>query len=53
MKKITLGLLATIAGAFAQMYFIGINGLTLISIPLTIFLGIHVVEKITEEEKTI
>jgi hypothetical protein len=50
MKQIIIAL-ATIIGAVAQMCFIGINGLTLISIPLTIFLGLHVIEKVTETDK--
>lgn len=49
------GLLLSIAlGAlvFAQIHFLGLNGLTLISAPLTIYLGLLVIEK-TTEEKTI
>jgi uncharacterized membrane protein YhhN len=52
MKHI-LTALAVILGASAQMIFIGINGLTLISVPITIYLGILVMEKITETEKQI
>ena len=52
MKTIFFGLLATILASFAQMYFIGLNGLTMVSIPLTIFLGIHAVEKLTEGKQT-
>jgi len=51
MKQILIAL-ATILGAFAQMCFIGLNGLTLISIPMTIYLGLLVIEKITETKET-
>lgn len=52
--KQTLIAIATIALAFIQAYFIGLNGLTLISIPMTIYLGIQTIEKVTEtEEETI
>lgn len=47
------GFLLSIAlscAVFAQIYFLGLNGLTLISAPLTIYLGLLVIEKTTEEE---
>jgi hypothetical protein len=47
------GLLLSIAlgcAVFAQIHFLGLNGLTLISAPLTIYLGLLVIEKTTEEE---
>lgn len=44
---------ATIVAAFTQAYFLGLNGLTLISIPMTIFLGLEVIEKVTEKEEQI
>lgn len=50
MKKQIITAVAIILAVFAQMAFIGINGLTLISIPLTIFLGLEVIEKITKQE---
>lgn len=43
--------IATIVAACAQVYFLGLNGLTIISIPTTIFLGLLVIEKVTEEER--
>lgn len=49
--KQTLIALAVILAALAQMIFIGINGLTLISVPITIYLGILVIEKTTETEE--
>lgn len=36
---------------FAQIYFIGINGLTLVSIPVTIYLGLEVIEKIANKNE--
>lgn len=50
MKSIVIAL-ATIVAASTQAYFIGLNGLTLISIPITIFLGIEVIEKVTEKKE--
>ena len=48
--KQTLIAIATILASFAQAYFLGLNGLTTLTILLTIYLGLHVIEKITEEE---
>lgn len=48
MKQILIAI-ATIVATCAQVYFIGLNGLTLISIPMTIFLGLEVIEKVTEK----
>lgn len=50
MKTILIAL-ATIVAACAQAYFIGLNGLTLISIPMTIYLGIEVIEKVSEKKE--
>ena len=49
MKKSLLTALVIIVAVCAQAYFIGLNGLTLISIPMTIYLGLLVIEKVTEE----
>jgi hypothetical protein len=49
--KQTLIALATALGALAQIAFIGLNGLTLISIPMTIYLGLQVIERVTETEE--
>ena len=52
--KQTLTAIATILASFAEAYFLGLNGLTILTIPMTIFLGLNVIEKITEaEEETI
>lgn len=48
MKKELIGITAITLATLAQIYLIGINGLTLISVPMTIFLGLHVMEKIDE-----
>lgn len=50
MKSIFLAM-ATIATSCAQVYFLGLNGLTLISIPMTIYLGLLTIEKVTEKEE--
>ena len=50
MKPILI-VVATIVAACTQAYFIGLNGLTLISIPMTIYLGLLVIEKVTEKKE--
>lgn len=49
MKNVIFGLLAIIVAEFLQIWLIGINGLTLFSIPTTIFLGLHIIEKLEEQ----
>lgn len=49
--KQTLIALAIIALSAIQGLFIGLNGLTCVSIPLTIYLGLQVIEKTTEKQK--
>ena len=49
--KQTLIALAIIALSAIQGLFIGLNGLTIISIPITIYLGLLVIEKVTETEE--
>lgn len=46
--KTFIGLLAIIMAVCAQVALIGLNGLTLISIPMTIYLGIEVLDKVTD-----
>lgn len=48
MKTNIIGLTAIVLASVAQICLIGINGLTLFSIPLTIFLGLHTLEKLDE-----
>ena len=52
MKPILIAI-ATIVAVCVQAYFIGLNGLTLISIPMTIYLGLEVIEKVTEKEERV
>ena len=49
--KQTLIALAIIAISAIQGLCIGLNGLTIISIPITIYLGLLVIEKVTETEE--
>ena len=49
MKTNIIGLTAIILASVVQIYLIGINGLTIVSIPLTIFLGLHTMEKLEEQ----
>lgn len=52
MKPILIAI-ATVVAALSQAYFLGLNGLTLVSIPMTIYLGLLVVEKVTEKEERV
>lgn len=52
MKPIFIAM-ATIVAACVQAYFLGLNGLTLISVPMTIYLGLEVIEKVTEKEERV
>ena len=52
MKSIFIGI-ATFVAVCLQAYFLGLNGLTLISIPMTIYLGLLVIEKLTEQEERV
>ena len=53
MKNVVIAI-ATLVAACTQVYFIGLNGLTLISIPLTIYIGLLIMEKTDgAEEETI
>lgn len=52
MKPILIAF-ATIVATCTQVFFIGLNGLTLVSIPMTIYLGLEVIEKVTEKEERV
>lgn len=52
MKSIFIAI-ATFVAACSQAYFLGLNGLTLISIPMTIYLGLLAIEKVTEQEERV
>lgn len=49
MKQI-IAFFALIGALVAQVYFLGISGLTLLSIPITLYLGLEVLEHISEQE---
>ena len=50
MKTIIIGLLAIFVAIIVQIAVIGVCGITLISIPATIFWGFEVIEKLTENK---
>lgn len=52
MKPILIAI-ATIVAVCVQAFFLGLNGLTLISIPMTIYLGLEVIENVTEKEERV
>lgn len=50
MKTIIIGLVVIFVAIIAQIAVIGVCGITLISIPTTIYLGFEVIEKLTENQ---
>ena len=52
MKSIFIAI-ATFVAAFTQVCLLGLNGLTLISIPMTIYLGLLTIEKVTKKEERV
>ena len=50
MKTIIIGLLAIFVAIILQIAVIGVCGITLISIPTTIYLGFEVIEKLTDNK---
>ena len=52
MKALSIAIV-TIALCAIQGLTIGLNGLTCVSIPLTIYLGLEVIEKVTQKEEEI
>ena len=46
MKRIFIGLAVILAAIIAQTYFLGVNGLTIITIPMTIYLGFSAIDKL-------
>ena len=50
--KTTILIIASILAVFAQVYFLGLNGLTLLTIPMTIYLGAEVLERINPSTET-
>lgn len=51
MKIVIIGLLAILGAMIAQAHFISINGLTILTIPMTIYLGFEAMEKVLKESK--
>lgn len=47
--KTFIGLVAIIMAVCAQVALIGLNGLTIVSIPMTIYLGIELLDKVTDK----
>ena len=52
MKIVLFGLLAILGAMIAQAHFIGINGLTILTIPMTIYLGFETMDKLLNNTKT-
>lgn len=50
MIKQTITMAVTIVAILAQIWLIGINGLTLLSLPITMYLGLEVIEKFDKEQ---
>ena len=51
MKIVITGLATILSAIIAQAHFIGINGLTILTIPMTIYLGFWAMEKLLEQSK--
>ena len=51
MKIVTIGLLAILGAMIAQAHFIGLNGLTILTIPMTIYLGFWAIDRVLEQSK--
>lgn len=49
MKQI-IAFFALVGALVAQVYFLGISGLTLLSIPITLYLGLDILEYLGEPE---
>jgi hypothetical protein len=52
MKIVACGLVSILLAVIAQAHFIGINGLTILTIPMTIFLGFNTMENLLNNNKT-
>ena len=50
MKIVSVGLLATTAAVIAQAHYLGLNGLTILTIPMTIYLGMWAMDKALEKK---
>jgi hypothetical protein len=52
MRKVIFGLATILLAVIAQAHFIGINGLTILTIPMTIYLGFCAIDKALSNSKT-
>jgi hypothetical protein len=52
MKIVTCGLVSILLAVIAQAHFIGINGLTILTIPMTIYLGFSAMDYLLNNTKT-
>jgi hypothetical protein len=52
MKIVAFGLASILLAIIAQAHFIGINGLTILTIPMTIYLGFETMDKMLNNPKT-
>lgn len=50
MKKVIIGLSAILGAIIAQTAFIGLNGLTCLTIPMSLFLGFKAIDKALEKK---
>ena len=52
MKIVAFGLASILLAIIAQAHFIGINGLTILTLPMTIYLGFETMDKLLNNPKT-
>lgn len=52
MKIVACGLASILLAIIAQAHFIGINGVTILTIPMTIYLGFSTMDKLLNNSKT-
>lgn len=50
MKKVIIGLSAILGAIVAQSALLGLNGLTILTIPMTLFLGFKAIDKALEKK---
>ena len=51
MKIVALGLVSILLAIIAQAHYLGLNGLTILTIPMTIYLGFEMIDKILPKKK--
>lgn len=52
MKIVAFGLASILLAIIAQAHFLGINGLTILTIPMTIYLGFDAIDRALNNPKT-